>query len=89
MLMWAPQQVVINETISIPKGFKLGDFESIEKGGDFASFNTSVEQKRREINISYKYTVSERGIEPEEYPQVKETVDGMNEFADTNIHLWR
>ena len=89
MLLWAPQQVVISETIKIPKGYKLGDFEPITEGGDFADFSASVEQQGNKVNIAYKYTVSERYIEPHEYPQVKATADGMNDFAELNIHLWR
>ena len=89
LLNWAPQQVVIDESITLPKGYKMDEMDSIEKGGDFAYFNASVNQNKKILNISTKYSVASRYIEPDVYPQVKETVDGYKEFADNKIHLWR
>ena len=89
MHIWAPQQVNISETIEVPRGYKLDDFEAIDDGGDFADFKVTCKQKSRKVSMKYTYTVSERTISPEEYTQVKEIVDSMNDFADATIHLWR
>ncbi len=89
LLNWAPQQLVIEENISLPRGYKLKDFEPVEKGGDFAYYNASVEQDGKGVKISTKYSVAERLVPVDVYPQVKATVDGYKDFADTEIHLWR
>ena len=89
LLNWAPQQLVIEENIALPRGYKLKDFEPLEKGGDFAYYKASVEQDRKGVKISAKYSVAERLVPVDLYPQVKETVDGYKDFADTEIHLWR
>jgi len=89
ILNWMAQQTVVEETITLPAGYKLDKFEPVKKGADFAYFNASVEQDKKGLILSYLYSVSGRTILPQQYPQVKQTVDGYKEFADTQIHLWR
>lgn len=91
LFMYAPEQVVIDETIRLPRGYnKLEDFDTIEAGGNFSDFKASVEKDKKGVKISYKYTVSERNIEPgDEYSQVRAVVKAVDEFADEQIHIWR
>jgi len=89
ILNWMPQQAVVEETITLPAGYKLDTFEPVKKGGEFAYFNAAAEQDKKGVKLNYMYSVSDRTVMPEEYPQVKETVDGWKEFADKQIHLWK
>jgi len=89
ILNWMPQQAVVEETITLPAGYKLDTFEPVKKGGEFAYFNAAAEQDKKGVKQNYMYSVSDRTVMPEEYPQVKETVDGWKEFADKQIHLWK
>jgi hypothetical protein len=88
ILAYSPWQVVMDETINVPKGYKLGEFKPVNKGGDFADFKASVKSASGTVKVAFEYKVTDRYVQPEQYPQVKEIVDGMNEFAHTNINLW-
>ncbi len=91
LFIYAPEQVVIKETVKLPRGYKkLEEFDAIEAGGDFSDFDASVEMSKRGVKVSYKYTVSERNVEPgDEYSQVRAVVKAINEFAGKEIHIWR
>ena len=90
LFLYAPMNMVIEEEIIIPRGYKeLSEIDEIEAGGEFANFKASVEKSKKGVKVSYEYTVAERYVEVEEYPQVWEIVEAMKDFADKNIHMWR
>jgi len=90
LFLYAPQNIVIEEEITVPKKYKnLTEIEQIEVGGEFANFKAQIEKSKNGTQINYEYVVSERFVDVEEYPQVWDITSAMKDFSDLNIHMWR
>ncbi len=88
LLVWYPVRVVGTETIRLPRGYRLAsEVEEVEAGGEIASFHLSGSGKGSTIDIREELIVSKRTLQPDEYVELRESVEALKEFASSRIDI--
>jgi len=88
LLVWYPVRVEGTETIRLPKGYRLADgLEEVETGGDVASFRMTWSGGERRLEIQEELVVTKRTLGPEEYGELRESVEALGEFASSRIEM--
>jgi transglutaminase-like putative cysteine protease len=80
--MWYPQEITINERMTLPAGFKMTSRPVKEKiANDLASFEGSVTADGETVVLKATINWLAREITPEQYPQFKKVVDTLKKFS--------
>lgn len=88
LLVWYPVRVEGRETIRLPKGYRLAsELEGVDVGGDVASFRMTGSEKKNTVEIAETLVVSRRTLQPDEYGELRESVEALREFASTRIEI--
>jgi transglutaminase-like putative cysteine protease len=88
MHIWNTRQVVFNESIKLPSGYKLvNEIEPEEFGGKMASCDIEVTQNGRTLITSVDYKLKQRSIPAKYYDQVKGSYDKIKDFGKQTLLL--
>jgi Domain of Unknown Function with PDB structure (DUF3857)/Transglutaminase-like superfamily len=83
LLLWYTQQINGNETIRLPKGFKLSDPPAPDEVDEtYGSFTGAVQQDGRDLIITEKAEVRRRQIPPDGYPGFKKAMNAAQSWGE-------
>lgn len=88
LMVWNPRQVLINETVTLPRGYALKETpEAVKEGDKIASCAINVSLDKGVLSSRVDYIIAQRTIQPENYLQVKKSYDVMKDFAAATWQL--
>ncbi len=87
LLIWYPVKVTAKETLRLPGGYSVPALEDVDVGGDIASFRVTHSTKGGKVEIDEELVVAKRTLQPEEYGELRESVEALKDFASTEIRV--
>jgi hypothetical protein len=88
ILVWNTRQVLITESVSVPKGFALAKKPEGRQAGDkIASCATQTKLEKSVLSSSVDYKLSQRTVQPQDYQQVKKAYDTLKDFSKETWQL--
>ncbi len=90
LLLWFTQLVVVEETITLPRGWRLVDPAPIEDVDEtYAAFSASARQEGRNLSLGARAEVRRRQIPPDGYAGFKRAMDAAASWRDRTYRLTR
>jgi len=88
VFLYYTQQLNVQETIRLPKGYKLVDNINVEKIDEpYAGFSAEVSLKRRNLTLSTIAEVRRRQIPPDRYPEFYKAVKALESWGNRIIRV--
>ncbi|MCP4574053.1 MAG: DUF3857 domain-containing protein [bacterium] len=88
LLVWYTQQVDAQETIRLPKGWKLNEPPEMDAVDEtYASFSGAAELDGRKLKVTQLSEVRRRQIPPDGYEGFRKAMTAAKDWADETIRL--
>jgi hypothetical protein len=89
VFMWAPQSVTLDETISLPRHFKVESPEDWSMEESLASASLAWEAEGRRLNLNAEASLDSRVVPLDDYAGVRDVVTELKEEADNQLYAVR
>jgi len=87
--MWGPQKITIDETLTLPGGYKAEAPDPFDKEEEMASADLVWEVKGSRLTLSGSYSMLERTISAGAYAGVRDVARELKELSDKPLYASR
>jgi hypothetical protein len=85
LFMWAPQQILIDESLDLPRGYEAEAPEAVDEDEAAASLRLDWEAKGRKLDLSADLQLLGRLTPAGDFPGLRGVVDAIEEAAEGPI----
>ncbi len=88
LLLWYTRQIDGNETIKLPRGYKLVKaMDPVEVDETYAAFSATGDQNGRTLKITSRAEIRRRQIPPDGYPGFRKAMNAVRDFGTLAFYL--
>ena len=89
LFFWTPKQLRYEETLRLPSGVQIEDWEAFTFTNTFGAVKASVSQSGKKVTIVMELEFSPRNVLPEDLDDYQALLDAVADLDDARLHLRR